>query len=67
MGFTSWQVINRNNVFNLIIYIIDNTEDPEKVKRYITYIKISCGISFYNDFLAYIRKKDPSSPILKIN
>ena len=66
LSYTGYEVMNRNNIFNVFIFIFDNIDDQEKLKKFSSYIKINIGLQFWNNLVLYTTRKVPNHPILKL-
>lgn len=66
INMTNYQLINKNNIYNTFIYVIENEKDNEQKKKIINLIKMNIGITFYNDMMGYLLKKNPQSELLKL-
>lgn len=51
-----YSIQNQNNIYNLLISILNRASDQEK-KAIITDIKILVGCSFYDNFKSYVQRK----------
>jgi hypothetical protein len=66
---TNYGILNKNNVYNFILSVMDKIKDDENngtKKQILIDIKIYIGLSFHNSFLNYVRKKDADNVILKL-
>lgn len=61
-----YQILNTNNIYNSLIYIFDNIDDKEKLKKFASYIKINVGLQFWNQLVLYTTRKVPEHPILRL-
>lgn len=66
-NYTNYRYMNMPNLYNFLIYVFDDIEDETKVIKYINQIKTQCGLSFYGEFMSYVRRKLPNHKLLKIN
>ena len=65
-NYTNYKYMNMPNLYNFLIYIFDDIEDEKTVVKYVNTIKTQCGLSFYGDFMAYVRRKLPNHKLLKL-
>ena len=65
-GYTNYRYQNINNMYNLLINIFEGLE-PEAIKRHHQFIKIHIGLSFYNEYCDYLKRKlDNDHKLLKL-
>lgn len=57
-SITNYKVQNINNIYNLLISIISRSNEAER-KKILEDIRVTVGLTFYNDFKNYIFKKYP--------
>lgn len=53
-----YSYVNVCNMYNLLYCVIKSADDEQKKKDFIEMIKLNMGMTFYNDFMAYLLKKD---------
>lgn len=56
IGKFNWSCINVNNIYNLLINIMEDMNEHEQ-KKILDKIKMYVGISFYNDYKMYCCRK----------
>lgn len=64
LSFTNYKMQNMPNIYNLL-YIIINDLDEDKKKKHLSDIKMLCGLSFHDDFLSYVLRKNKDSNLLR--
>lgn len=60
---TSTNFVNKNNLFNFFITIINNKNESER-KDFIVCMRLNMGLTFTNEFKNYIFRKMPKSKLL---
>jgi hypothetical protein len=64
---TSYAIMNKANVYNLLIKIYDMLPDDGTNKiDFVKEIKLICGLSFYDEFTKYVFRKDPNNMLLRM-
>lgn len=67
LSYTNYGLVNKINIYNFVLAIIDVYENDEvAIKRILKFIRIHIGITFYDGFLTYVRRKIPNHIILKL-
>lgn len=64
-NWTNYSYLNRNNIYNLLLFILDDIDDEQKLIKYCNAIKTQCGLSFHTHFMNYVRRKLPQHKLLK--
>jgi len=67
MSFTNYNVVNVNNIYNYMIYLLNSKSDIDTTEECLKNMKLLIGVNFFNNFIIYLKKKDPSNKILTLN
>ncbi len=64
-GSSNYGVMNKPNLFNFIISIMKNVNNEEKT-HIVEMLRLHLGITVYDNFKSYVRKKFPISHEINI-